>query len=213
MDTLQTILDSGVIAIIRSDTDEGLLQAAQALAAGGVRALEVTLTTPGALEAIRAISRQARGQFVLGAGSILDSQSAQMAILAGAEFLVSPGLDLGVIQTAKHYGKVVCPGALTPTEVITAWSNGADLVKIFPASLGGPEYLKALRAPLPRVRMVPVGGVEVSNIPAYIQAGAAAVAMGSSLVNAKLIAQKRWDQITQTARTAIEAVAEARRTK
>jgi 2-dehydro-3-deoxyphosphogluconate aldolase/(4S)-4-hydroxy-2-oxoglutarate aldolase len=210
MDTLQTILDSGVIAIIRSDSDTGLLQTARALSAGGVRALEVTMTTPGALEAIRSIAAQAGGQFVLGAGTVLDAEAARQAIEAGAQFLVSPGTDLGVIQTAKRLGKVVLPGALTPTEVITAWNAGADLVKIFPASLGGPEYIKGLRAPLPRVRLVPVGGVEVANAAAYIRAGAAAVAMGGSLVNAKLIAAGAWDQIAQAARAALQAVASAR---
>jgi len=210
MDTLQTILDSGVIAIIRSDSDTGLLQTARALSAGGVRALEVTMTTPGALEAIRSIAAQAGGQFVLGAGSVLDAEAARQAIEAGAQFLVSPGTDLGVIQTAKRLGKVVLPGALTPTEVITAWNAGADLVKIFPASLGGPDYIKALRAPLPQVRLVPVGGVEVANAAAYIRAGAAAVAMGGSLVNAKLIAAGAWDQIAQAARAALQAVASAR---
>jgi 2-dehydro-3-deoxyphosphogluconate aldolase/(4S)-4-hydroxy-2-oxoglutarate aldolase len=210
MDTLQTILDSGVIAIIRSDSDTGLLQTARALSAGGVRALEVTMTTPGALEAIRSIAAQAQGQFIVGAGTVLDAEAARQAISAGAQFLVSPGTDLGVIQTAKRLGKVVLPGALTPTEVITAWNAGADLVKIFPASLGGPDYIKALRAPLPRVRLVPVGGVEVANAAAYIRAGAAAVAMGGSLVNTQLIAAGAWDQITQTARAALQAVASAR---
>lgn len=211
MNTLQAILDSGVIAIIRCDSGEGLLDTARALAKGGVRALEVTLTTPGALEAIRSISQQSDGQFATGAGSILDAESARMAILAGAEFLVCPGLDMGVIQMAKRYGRVVLPGALTPTEVIAAWSAGADLVKIFPASIGGPDYIKALRGPLPQVRMVPVGGVEVANAGAYIKAGASAVAMGGSLVNAKLIAAGQWDQITQTAQAALQAVSQARR--
>ena len=210
MDTLKAILDSGVIAIIRSDSDQGLLETARALAAGGVRALEVTMTTPGALDAIRAISRQSNDQFVLGAGTVLDAESARLAILAGAEFIVSPGFDLGAVQTAKSYGKVVCPGALTPTEVIAAWSAGADLVKIFPASVGGPDYIKAIRAPLPQVRLLPTGGVDVANAGEYIRAGAAAVAMGGSLVNAKAIAQGQWDRITQTARQALAAVVDAR---
>ncbi len=210
MDTLATILDTGVIAIIRLDTSEGLIRAAEALAAGGVRAIEVTMTTPGALAAISALAEQAGDDTVVGAGSILDSESARAAILAGAEFLVMPNTDLGAIQVAKRYGKVVCPGALTPTEVVTAWQAGADAVKGFPSSLGGPAYIKALKGPLPQVRLVPVGGVSPENAGDFIAAGACAVGIGGKLVNAKLIADEAWDTIAASARAAIESVARGR---
>jgi 2-dehydro-3-deoxyphosphogluconate aldolase/(4S)-4-hydroxy-2-oxoglutarate aldolase len=207
-ETLATILETRIIAIIRSDSAAGLIETANALARGGVKAIEVTMTTPGALEAISAAAKQSGGQFVVGAGTILDGESARLAILAGAEFLVMPGLSLDAIEVGKRFGKVVCPGALTPTEIVAAWQAGADIVKVFPAScVGGPDYIKALKAPLPQVRLMPVGGVDLSNARVYIDAGACAIAAGSALVNAKLIAQGNWDQITQVARQYVAAVA------
>ncbi|MGD8241114.1 MAG: bifunctional 4-hydroxy-2-oxoglutarate aldolase/2-dehydro-3-deoxy-phosphogluconate aldolase [Armatimonadota bacterium] len=209
-DTLTTILESGVIAIIRSDAPAGLARAGRALSRGGIRAIEVTMTTPGALDAVSELSEQSGDEFIVGAGSVLDSETARAAILAGAEFLVMPALDADAIRTAKRYGKVVVPGALTPTEVITAWEKGADMVKVFPASLGGPRYIKALKGPLPQVRLVPVGGVSPDNAGDYIRAGACAVALGSSLVNSRLIAEEAWDEISGRAGRCVEAVAEAR---
>ena len=209
-DTLGTILETGIIAIIRSDSPSGLIETVRALAAGGVRAIEVTMTTPGALEAIRAAARDNRGDFLIGAGSVLDAESAQKAIDAGAEFLVMPCVDLGAIRTAKRCGKVVCPGALTPTEIVTAWQAGADIVKVFPASSVGPAYIKAVRAPLPHVRLMPVGGVDLGNIDAYVKAGACAVAVGGNLASARTIAQGDWARMTETARHYVAAVAAAR---
>lgn len=207
-ETLATILETRIIAIIRSDSAAGLIETANALARGGVKAIEVTMTTPGALEAISAAAKQSGGQFIVGAGTILDGESARLAILAGAEFLVMPGLSLDAIEVGRRFGKVVCPGALTPTEIVAAWQAGADIVKVFPAScVGGPDYIKALKAPLPQVRLMPVGGVDLSNAKAYIEAGACAIAVGSALVNAKLIAQGNWDQITEVARQYVAAVA------
>jgi 2-dehydro-3-deoxyphosphogluconate aldolase/(4S)-4-hydroxy-2-oxoglutarate aldolase len=210
MDTLRTILDTGIVAIVRSDSPAGLVETVRALAAGGVRAIEVTMTTPGALAAIAAAAGQAGGQFVIGAGSVLDSESARAAILAGAEFLVAPNTDVSTIAMAKRYGKVVCPGALTPTEVVTAWQAGADLVKIFPASFTGPAHIRALAGPLPQVRFMPVGGVDLANAAEFIRAGAAALGIGGSLVNSKLIAAGQWDRITEAARQYVAAVREAR---
>lgn len=209
--TLQTILDTGIVAIIRSNCSSGLLEAAKALAKGGIKAIEVTLTTPGALDAISSLANQSNGEFVVGAGSVLDAESARMAILAGAEFLVMPNLDLGAIEMAKRYGKVVCAGALTPTEALTAWQGGADIVKIFPASCMGPDYIKALKGPLPQIRLMPVGGVNVDNIEQFIKAGACGVGVGGKLVNTAMIEQKQWDQITEMAKKCIEAIAAGRR--
>jgi len=210
-DTLQTILDSGVVAVIRSDVSTGLLEAARALAAGGVRAIEVTMTTPGAVEAIAALAAESRGEFAVGAGTVLDADAARRVIDAGAEFLVSPNLDVEMIRAARAAGKVVCPGALTPTEIWTAWQAGADLVKVFPVScVGGPAYIKAVRAPLPQVRLMAVGGVEAATVGSYIAAGAAAVGLGQSLINTRLIKEAAWDRITETARRCVKAVAQAR---
>jgi 2-dehydro-3-deoxyphosphogluconate aldolase/(4S)-4-hydroxy-2-oxoglutarate aldolase len=208
-DVLQTILDSGIIAIIRSDSPSGLVATARALAAGGVRALEVTLTTPGALEAISAVARQSAGRFLVGAGSVPDADAAQRAIDAGAEFLVAPNVDAPTIELARREGKVVCPGAFTPTEIVAAWRAGADIVKVFPASFVGPAYLRALRGPLPQVRYMPVGGVSLDNAGEYIRAGACAVGVGGALVNREVIAAGDWAQITAAAARYVEAVARA----
>jgi len=211
-DALQTILDSGVVAVVRSAVSAGLLEGARALAAGGVRAIEVTMTTPGAVEAIAALAAESRGEFAVGAGTVLDADAARRVIAAGAEFIVAPNVDGEMIRTAKQAGKVVCPGALTPTEIWTAWQAGADFVKVFPVScVGGPAYIKAIRAPLPQVRLMAVGGVEASTAASYIAAGAAAVGLGHSLINTQLIKQAAWDRITQTARQCVEAVAQARK--
>ncbi|MFO7858156.1 MAG: bifunctional 4-hydroxy-2-oxoglutarate aldolase/2-dehydro-3-deoxy-phosphogluconate aldolase [Ectothiorhodospiraceae bacterium] len=210
IDALHTILESGVVAIIRADSPSGLVEAGRALARGGVRAIEVTMTTPGALDAVSRLAGEAGDDFVAGAGSVLDTETARAAILAGAEFLVMPTTDLPTIELARRYGKVACPGALTPTEVLAAWQAGADIVKVFPASLGGPAYIKALRGPLPQVRLMPVGGVSAENCAAYIAAGACAVALGGGLVKRDLLAAGDWDGITEVARRVVSAVQEAR---
>jgi 2-dehydro-3-deoxyphosphogluconate aldolase/(4S)-4-hydroxy-2-oxoglutarate aldolase len=209
-DTLQTILETGIVAIIRSDSPAGLIQTVRALSAGGVRAIEVTMTTPGALEAISAAAGEAGDEYIIGAGSVLDGLAARRAILAGAEFLVAPTMDLGTIRTAKRYGKVVCPGALSPTEAVAAWEAGADIIKIFPASMLGPAQIQALAGPLPQVRYLPVGGVNLDSAAAFIRAGACALGVGGSLVNSKTIAAGDWDAIAETARRFIDAVASAR---
>jgi len=209
-DTLRAILDSGVIAIVRSDSSAGLLETVHALARGGVKAIEITMTTPGALDAITLLAREASEEYIIGAGSVLDGPMARSAIDSGAEFLVMPNVNLDGIRLAKDRGKVVCPGALTPTEIVTAWQAGADIVKIFPASCFGPEYILALNGPLPEVRYMPVGGVDLTNAAGYVKAGACAIAVGSALVNKKTIARGDWAQITETARKYVEAVARAR---
>ncbi len=210
-DPLQTILDGGLVAIIRSDSSEGLVEAVQALAAGGVKAIEITLNTPGALEGISVLANQSDREFLIGAGTVLDGESARKAIDAGAEFLVSPHVCLEVIETSKRCGKVVCPGALSPTEVLTAWEAGGDIIKVFPvARVGGPSYIKALAGPLPHVRVMPVGGVNLENIAAYMEAGACAVAMGGQLLNPMLIKQGEWEKIAEAGRRCMSAIAEAR---
>lgn len=209
-DTLTTILESGLVAVIRSDRPQGLMETAKALADGGVKALEVTLNTPGALDAISSLASVAKRNFVVGAGSVLDGESARVAILAGAEFLLAPNLNTHAIEVAKRYGKVICPGAFSPTEIVHAQQAGADIVKIFPVSSVGPKYIKDILGPLSQVRVMPVGGVNLKNIADYLRAGACAVGVGSSLVNSKLIAQGDWPGITELARQHVRAIESAR---
>lgn len=207
---VQLIEKTGVIAIVRFDRSEDLVRVAQAIAKGGIRAIEFTLTTPNALEIIAAARREFGEEILLGAGTVLDPETARAAILAGAEFVVAPTLNRGVIEVCRRYGKAVIPGAYTPTEILSAWEWGADLVKLFPAEIGGPAYLKAIRAPLPQVRLVPVGGVTLENAGDFIKAGAAAIAVGSNLVDKKLVAEKRFDELAVLAGKFVAAVQRAR---
>lgn len=197
---------TGIIAILRASSSEQLIEAAEALYAGGIVAVEVTLTTPGALQVIEQARVKQNSEMIFGAGSILDAESARAAILAGAQFIVSPACNTKVIELCRRYSVPVFPGAYTPTEIITAWEAGADMVKIFPASIGGPAYIKALKAPLPQVEMVPVGGVELENTASFIQAGAAAVGVGSTLINDKLLKKRDFAAITTLAQKFLSQV-------
>ncbi len=207
---LQTIRQTGVIAILRAKSPEQLLAASDAIRLGGVCAIEVTMTTPGAL----AIIEQARARYsqdvFFGAGTVLDPESARASILAGAQFVVAPSLNPGVIELCHRYSIPVFPGAYTPTEILAAWEQGADMVKVFPASVGGPGFIKALRAPLPQIEMVPVGGVNLGNTADFIRAGASAVGVGGELLDAKLLEAKDWLALTGRARSFVEAVAQGR---
>jgi 2-dehydro-3-deoxyphosphogluconate aldolase/(4S)-4-hydroxy-2-oxoglutarate aldolase len=207
---LKRILDAGVIAIVRLDSAGQLGQVARAIKAGGVDVIEFTMTTPGALDIIAASSREFGEQVLLGAGTVLDAETARAAILAGARFIVSPTLNPATVELCHRYSAIAVPGTFTPTEILTAWEWGADLVKVFPASTGGPGYIKAVLAPLPQVRLVPTGGVNLKNAADYIQAGAAAVAVGGSLVNKKLVAAGDFNALTETARGLVAAVRQAR---
>jgi 2-dehydro-3-deoxyphosphogluconate aldolase / (4S)-4-hydroxy-2-oxoglutarate aldolase len=209
-DLVREIEASGVIAIVRFDRSEDLVQVARAVRAGGVRAIEFTMTTPNALDIIEQAAREFGQDVLLGAGTVLDPETARAAILAGAQFIVAPTLNPQVIETCRRYSKAVIPGAFTPTEILTAWECGADFVKVFPAEFGGPEYLKAVLAPLPQVKLIPVGGVSLENTGAFIKAGASAVAVGGNLVKKSAIAAKRFDDLTELARLYVQAVAGAR---
>jgi 2-dehydro-3-deoxyphosphogluconate aldolase/(4S)-4-hydroxy-2-oxoglutarate aldolase len=209
---LEIVRSTGVIAILRASDSQRLIQAADALLVGGVRCIEVTLTTPGALAVIeQARAKYAQGEVFFGAGSVLDAESARLAIFAGAQFIVSPSFNPKVIRLCHRYSIPVFPGAYTPTEIVSAWECGADMVKVFPASLGGPEWIRALKAPLPQIELVPVGGVDLSNAADFIRAGAAALGVGSSLVNDKLLKEENAAaQIEARARGFIEAVRQGR---
>jgi 2-dehydro-3-deoxyphosphogluconate aldolase/(4S)-4-hydroxy-2-oxoglutarate aldolase len=208
---VQWIERTGLIAIVRLDSSAELVQAAKAIAAGGVTVIEFTLTTPGALRTIEAAAKELGGEVLIGAGTVLDAETARAAILAGAEFVVAPTLNTDVIEMCHRYDKVVIPGAYTPTEILTAWEHGADFVKLFPAEVGGPAFLKAVRAPLPQVKLIPVGGVSVETAGPFIRAGAAALGVGSNLVDKKAVAEGRFAQLTAVAQALSKAVQEARR--
>lgn len=197
---MNTIKECGIIAIMRAKTSDQLLEAAKAILAGGVNAIEVTMTTPGALDVIRQAAQTFGGEVIFGAGSVLDPETARAAILAGAQFVVCPTLNLKTIEMCHRYSIPVMPGAYTPTEVLTAWEAGATFVKVFPASVGGPAYIKAIKAPLPQVKLVAVGGVDLSNTADFIRAGCEMVGVGGELVNQKLLESGDFATLTQRAR-------------
>ncbi len=209
-DRLELIRRTGVIAIMRAKSSEQLLHAADAIRAGGVCAIEVTMTTPGALAIIEQATAKHDQGVLFGAGTVLDPESARAAILAGAQFIVGPSFNPAVVEICRRYGVPVLPGAYTPTEIISAWEAGADMVKVFPASVGGPAFIKALKAPLPQIDLVPVGGVELDNTAEFIRAGSAAVGVGSALINDRLLEAKDFATLTERARRFVEEVARGR---
>lgn len=209
-DDLDRITEGGLVAIIRASSGEQLVDVAEALYEGGVDVLEVTFTVPKALEIISAVDARLGTKILLGAGSVLDPETARSAMLAGAEFIVSPVVNLDVIQLCNRYGKVVMPGAFTPTEVLTAWQAGADIVKVFPADIGGPAYLKALRAPMPQVQLLPTGGVNLDTLADFLKAGACAVGLGSSLVEKTAVENGDMERIRSLATQYVELVRKIR---
>jgi 2-dehydro-3-deoxyphosphogluconate aldolase/(4S)-4-hydroxy-2-oxoglutarate aldolase len=209
--TLAAILDIGVVPIVRCDSAAQAIEAARAIYRSGIRALEVTMTVPGAIRVLEKVVDEFGDQIVLGAGTVLDPETARACMLAGAEFFVTPALNTTTIEICQRYSKVIMPGALTPTEVVTAWEAGADMVKIFPAgNVGGPSYIKALKAPLPQVLMVPTGGVTLENTAAFLKAGASAVAVGSDLVSKKALDSGDYAEIERNVKKFLAAVAEGR---
>ena len=203
---LQRILDCGVVAVIRAPSGEVLADVAEALLAGGVEAIEVTFTVPKAHRVLEQVADRLGDKIVLGAGTVLDPETARTAMLAGARFIVGPAVNLDVIRLCRRYSCPVMPGALTPTEIIAAWEAGADVVKICPSELTGPGYLKAVRAPLPQVRMMPTGGVNLNTAAEFIKAGACALGIGGSLVDPHAVASKDFAKITDLARQYVQIV-------
>jgi 2-dehydro-3-deoxyphosphogluconate aldolase/(4S)-4-hydroxy-2-oxoglutarate aldolase len=203
---LQKLSTEKVIALIRADNPDGLLDCAKALAEGGLTSIELTMTTPGAIRMLEKATNELP-DFLFGLGTVLDAETARAGILAGARFIVTPALRPEVITMCKRYSIPVFSGALTPTEVVNAWDCGADAAKIFPAEFFGPAYIKSLKAPLPQVEFVPTGGVTAENVGEFIKAGAFATAAGSSLVEAKAMKEKNWAAITAKARAFVAAVA------
>jgi len=207
---LERILRCGVVAIIRAPSGEVLSDVAAALAAGGVEAVEVTFTVPRAHKVLEEVADRLGDKIVLGAGTVLDPETARTAILAGAEFIVAPTVNPDVIRLCRRYDKLVFPGAFTPTEVVSAWEAGADIVKVFPSDFVGPGYLKALAGPLPQVRLMPTGGVNLQTAADFLRAGACALGIGGALVEPKAVANRDFARLESLARQYVEIVRKTR---
>jgi 2-dehydro-3-deoxyphosphogluconate aldolase/(4S)-4-hydroxy-2-oxoglutarate aldolase len=199
-EVLSALREIGLVPVLRAESEDQALALASAIAAGGVTVLEVTMTVPGAIRVMRRLAEE-RPDILIGAGTVLDPETARMCILEGAQFVVSPALNVKTIEMCHRYGIAVLPGALTPTEILTAWEAGADVVKVFPASaLGGAKYLKSVKAPLPQVELIPTGGVSQATAAEFLEAGAFALGVGADLVDLKAIAKGQADLITENAR-------------
>jgi 2-dehydro-3-deoxyphosphogluconate aldolase / (4S)-4-hydroxy-2-oxoglutarate aldolase len=214
MDKLQVmarIRDVGVVPVIRAESADEAARVIDAIRAGGVSVLEITMTVPGAVGLIAEVARRVGDDVVVGAGTVLDAETARAVILAGARFVVSPALDLGTIACCRRYGVPVAPGALTPTEVVAAWQAGADIVKVFPANaVGGASYIKALKAPLPQIELCPTGGVSLETAADFIKAGASVLGVGNDLVDLKALRAGQAQAITDKAKRFVEIVKTAR---
>jgi len=210
-DVRQRIVEIGIVPVVRAASPKEARMAVEAVRAGGIPTVELTMTVPGAIGVIEQIAKDMGSAVLVGAGTVLDADTAERCIQAGAQFIVSPGFDAGTVQRAKRSGTLIMAGALSPTEVITAWKAGCEFVKIFPCgAVGGPKYLKALKAPLPQVSMVPTGGVNLETAADFIRAGADALGIGGELVSAAALASGKIDEITRAARRYLEIVREAR---
>jgi 2-dehydro-3-deoxyphosphogluconate aldolase / (4S)-4-hydroxy-2-oxoglutarate aldolase len=209
-ETVEQLVAGGIVAIIRLPGPDDLVPAAEAIREGGITAIEFTLTTPGALQAIGSARSKLGGGVLLGVGTVLTAEAARDAIRAGAEFLVAPNLNPEVVRIGREAGVPVIPGAFTPTEIVQAWGLGASLVNVFPAAQVGPRYIKELQGALPHIPLVPTGGVSLENVGAFIQAGAAAVGVGGELVSTDLLARRAFHEITVRAREFYQAIRQAR---
>jgi 2-dehydro-3-deoxyphosphogluconate aldolase/(4S)-4-hydroxy-2-oxoglutarate aldolase len=210
VDDLQQVLEHGMVAILRAPSGEQLVNVARALLEGGINVIEVTLTVPNALEIVSQVRRELGDKVLLGAGSVLDTETARASLLAGAEYIVCPTVNTDIIRLCNRYDKLVMPGAFTPTEVLTAWEAGGDIVKIFPADVGGPSYLQALYGPLPHVRLMPTGGVNLDTLQDFVKAGACAVGLGSALVEKQALLDGDMDRIRDLAAKYVELMRSAR---
>ncbi len=207
---LRRVLDSGIVAVVRSPDSEQLVDVARALADGGVNVVEITMSVPNALDVLRRVRQALGDRLLLGAGTILDPETARAALLAGAEYIVAPTLNLEVIRLCRRYDKLVMPGAFTPTEILTAWEAGADIVKVFPADVVGPAFFKALRGPLPQIRLMPTGGVDLTTAADFLRAGACCLGVGSQLVEPKTVAERNFERIRELARQYVAIVQQVR---
>ena len=208
---LSRIIDSGIVAVIRISETDKLLRVIDAIHDGGVRCLEITMTVPHAVEMIQEVSARKSDDFILGAGTVCDMKTAQRVMDAGADFVVSPVLIPALIDIVHKDHKVVMPGGYSPTEIFNAWQSGADIVKIFPATVGGPSFIKAVKAPLPEIRMMPTGGVSLANAADFIKAGCCCIGVGTSLLDREAIKEEDYSLLTQNAEKFIDVVENARK--
>ncbi|MFO0966540.1 MAG: bifunctional 4-hydroxy-2-oxoglutarate aldolase/2-dehydro-3-deoxy-phosphogluconate aldolase [Gemmataceae bacterium] len=207
---LRHVLDAGIVAVVRSPDSQQLVEVVRALADGGVTVAEITMTVPNALDVLRQVRQALGDRVLLGAGTVLDTETARAVLLAGAEFIVAPTVNLDVIRLCQRYDKLVMPGAFTPTEILAAWEAGADIVKVFPAEIVGPAFFKAMRGPLPQVRLMPTGGVDLTTASQFLGAGACCLGIGSQLVEPAAVAKKNFDRIRDLARQYVAIVKQAR---
>jgi 2-dehydro-3-deoxyphosphogluconate aldolase/(4S)-4-hydroxy-2-oxoglutarate aldolase len=208
---LSFIMDIGIVPVVRTDSAENAVKAVEAIYRGGIRAAEITMTVPGAIKALEKVADALGDKIVLGAGTVLDPETARACMLAGAQFFVTPSTKLSTIEICRRYSKPIMSGALTPTEVLTAWEAGSDVVKVFPCgNLGGPKYIKALKGPFPQIELIPTGGVNLDTAGEFLKAGACAVAVGGELVDAKSIKEGRFEVIEERARQYLAVIAKAR---
>ena len=210
LDIIDRIINPGIVAIIRADSSEQLMGAAEALYEGGVTGMEVTMTTPNALQVINDVAKRFGKKVLIGVGTVLDTETCRAAILAGSQFVVTPVTRPEVITLCNRYGIPIAAGAYTPTEALTAYEAGADFVKIFPADQLGPQYIKNILAPLPQLQIIPTGGVTVATVDAFIKAGCVALGAGSSLVSKDILKNQDWKKLTETAAAFVEAIKKAR---
>ncbi|HWB54648.1 MAG TPA: bifunctional 4-hydroxy-2-oxoglutarate aldolase/2-dehydro-3-deoxy-phosphogluconate aldolase [Tepidisphaeraceae bacterium] len=207
----QAMIDCGVVGVIRAPSKEILPQIAEALLAGGIPSIEVTMSTPKAIAGIELLADKLGDKAIIGVGTVLDEPTCRDAIAAGAQFVVSPMYDPRIVETTRKYNKISIPGAYTPTEIFTAWVGGADVVKVFPATTLGPGYFKDVLAPLPQLKLTPTGGVDVKTAPEFIKAGAIFVGAGSALVSKDAMKNSDWGAIAANAKAFVEAVKSGRR--
>ena len=207
---LGRVLDCGIVAVVRSPDSDQLVEVTRALVEGGVSVVEITMTVPHALEVLRQVHKALGDRVLLGAGTVLDPETARAVLLAGASYIVAPTVNVEVIRLCQRYDKLVMPGAFTPTEILTAWEAGADIIKVFPADVVGPAFFKALRGPLPHIRLMPTGGVDLTTAAAFLKAGACCLGIGSQLVEPQAVAQRNFDRIRELARQYVAVVRQAR---
>jgi 2-dehydro-3-deoxyphosphogluconate aldolase/(4S)-4-hydroxy-2-oxoglutarate aldolase len=209
--TIASIVETGIIPVIRASSAEQALVAAKAVLRGGINVLEITMTVPRAIRVMEKLADELGGKVLLGAGTVLDAETARAALLAGAEFIVTPALKPEVIQMAHRYSKPVMPGALTPTEIVTAWETGASFGKVFPSGkMGGPKYIRSLKAPFPHIQLIPTGGVNLENAMDFLLAGSSALGVGADLVDLKALDAGKPEVVEDNARKFLECVMKAR---
>jgi 2-dehydro-3-deoxyphosphogluconate aldolase/(4S)-4-hydroxy-2-oxoglutarate aldolase len=207
---LRRVLDGGIVAIVRSPVGGKLVEVCRALADGGVTTVEITMTVPDALDVLRQVRKELGDRVLLGAGTVLDPETARAVMLAGAEFVVAPVVNLDVIRMCRRYNKLVMPGAFSPTEILAAWEAGADVVKVFPSDPLGPAFFRAMRGPLPQVRLMPTGGVDLSTAAEYLRAGACCLGVGTQLVEPRAVAAGDFDRIRELAAEFVQIVRQVR---